>query len=59
MEQQEIIEKFENAGFEITYDSRWREYHVRVNDIADYKNNKELFNHLLESSKEYLKFEEE
>ena len=58
MEQKELIDKFEKAGLEITYDSRWRNYRVRVNDIVDYKNNKDLFNQLLESSKEYLKFEE-
>ena len=58
MEQQEIIDKFENAGFEITYYSRGREYQIRVNDIGDYKNSKDLFNQLLESSKEYSKFEE-
>ncbi|MBP5204516.1 hypothetical protein J6Z48_02650 [bacterium] len=59
MEQQELINQLEDAGFEITYDSRWREYQIRVNDISDYKKHKELFNQLLESSKEYLKFEEE
>lgn len=52
-ESQEIKEKFENAGLEISYESRWKEYKVRINNIEEYKKNREIIIDLLKYSMEY------
>ena len=52
-ENQEIKEKFENAGLEISYESRWKEYKVRINNIEEYKKNREIIIDLVKYSMEY------
>lgn len=52
-EDQQIIKKFENAGLEISYETRSREYKVRINNIEEYKRNREIIIDLVKYSTKY------
>lgn len=52
-EDSERIKKIEDAGLDVTYYSRWREYDIRLNDYEDYKKHKELIGKLVKESMEY------
>jgi len=52
-EDSEIIEKIENAGFAVNYDSRFNQYDIRINKIEDFISNKELFIDIVKKSMEY------
>lgn len=52
-EDQQIIKKIENAGLEISYETRSREYKVRINNIEEYKRNREIIIDLVKYSTKY------
>ena len=52
-EDSEIIEKLENSGFAVNYDSRFNQYDIRINKIEDFISNKELFIDIVKKSMEY------
>ena len=45
-ENTEKINKIENAGLEVSYIPRWKEYQIRINNLDEYKKNKELIKEL-------------
>ncbi len=53
-----LIKEFEDKGFDISYQPRWKEINIKINELDDYKNNKELFDKMLKSSMEYLNIED-
>lgn len=58
----EDIEKaqaIEKAGLDIVYDSRWKQYKIRLNDFADYQANKEQLDALIKTAMTYYNIEEE
>lgn len=52
-ENQEIKDKFENAGLEVNYESRWKQYKIRINNIDEYKKNRKIIIDLVKYSMEY------
>lgn len=58
-ENNDLIEKFEAVGLEITYASRWKEYNVRINKFDDFIKNKELIIEAVKQSMDYYNIEEE
>lgn len=52
-ENTEKINKIENAGLEVSYIPRWKEYQIRINNLDEYKKNKELIKELVKDSMEY------
>lgn len=51
--QDEIIEKLENAGFDVGYTEKWKEYSIRINKLDDFLNNKDLMIEIVKISMEY------
>ena len=58
-ENDELVEKFESVGLEITYASRWKEYNVRINKFEDFIKNKELIIEAVKQSMDYYNIEEQ
>lgn len=52
-ENTEKLNKIENAGLEVSYIPRWKEYQIRINNLDEYKKNKELIKELVKDSMEY------
>lgn len=52
-ENTEKINKIENVGLEVSYIPRWKEYQIRINNLDEYKKNKELIKELVKDSMEY------
>lgn len=52
-ENKELINRVEDAGLEINYIPRWKEYDLRLNRFEDYTKNKELVKELVKNSMEY------
>ena len=50
----EIIKELENAGLEVTYKARWKEYWVSLKGFEDYKKNKELLDRFIKLSMDFL-----
>ena len=53
-EDSEKINKIERTGLEVSYESRWREYKIRLNNIEEYRKNKEFICDLAKESMEYF-----
>lgn len=53
IEDSEKIKNIEDAGLEISYETRWKEYKIRLNSIEEYRRNKNLFDILIKESMEY------
>lgn len=54
----DIMQKCENVGLEITYKSRWKEYHLRLDDYDEYLKHKELIDSLVKGSMEFFNISE-
>lgn len=52
-ENKEKIDRIENAGLEVSYIPRWKEYQIRINNLEEYKKNEELIKELVKDSMEY------
>lgn len=52
-ENKEMIEKLESAGLEIKFDSRWKEYYIRINKLEEFIKNKDLMQEVVKSSMDY------
>lgn len=52
-ENQEFINKFEESGLELNYKAKWNEYTIRINNLEEYKKNRDLIINLLKYSMEY------
>lgn len=52
-EDSNIISKFEDAGFEISYQPRFKEYSVRIDKNEQFEKNKELFMKIIENARDY------
>lgn len=52
-EDSNIISEFDDAGFEISYQPRFKEYSVRIDKIAQFEKNKELFMKIIENARDY------
>ena len=48
------IEELENAGLEVSYIPRWKEYDVRINNFEEFKKHQELLKKMVESSMQYF-----
>ena len=57
-EDQDVIQKVEDAGLEISFTARSREYAIRIDGYDDYKENKELIESLIKSAMEYFNISE-
>ncbi len=47
------IEKIENAGLEVKYDTKWKEYEIRIEKLEQFNKNKDLLLSLIKESMEY------
>ena len=50
----EKIKKIEDAGLEVQFIARWRQYTIRINNIEEYRENKDLIKEVVKESMEYL-----
>lgn len=48
-----LMKAIEDAGLDISYKPNWKEYRITLNNIRDYKNNKEYIDQLVKESMEY------
>ena len=53
-EDSEKIKKIEESGLEVSYETRWREYKIRLNNIEEYRKNKDFICDLAKESMEYF-----
>ena len=44
----------ENEGLEFSYDSKWKQYHVKISSFKEYQENRDLFIKMVNNAKEYL-----
>ncbi len=47
------IARLEEAGLEVSYLSRWKEYDVRIENFSHYEKHKEIIKEMVKSSKQY------
>lgn len=52
-EDNQKIETIENAGLEVKYDTRWKEYEIRIEKLEQFNKNKELLISLIKDSMAY------
>ena len=52
-ENQEMLDKLESSGLEVSYIPKWKEYDIKINKFEDFNRNKELMIELVRSSMEY------
>lgn len=48
-----LTAKLEDAGLEVTYESRWNQYRIKLTDYEDYQKHKELLTECISRAKEY------
>lgn len=58
-EDNQKIETIENAGLEVKYDARWKEYEIRIEKLEQFNKNKELLISLIKDSMAYYNVEVE
>ncbi len=57
-ENQELLKKIEDTGLDVTYDSRWRQYRVKLQGFNDYKKHETLIRECVETAMEYFNISE-
>lgn len=50
----ELSAKIENSGLDFSYESRWKQYKIKLNDFNDYKNHEELIKECVKNAMEYF-----
>ena len=53
----EIFNNMENSGLDCDYDSRWNQYRIKIKDVNEFKNHKELIIQLVKNAMEYYNAE--
>lgn len=53
----EIFNNMENSGLDCDYDSRWNQYRIKIKDVTEFKNHKELIIQLVKNAMEYYNAE--
>lgn len=53
-ENPDLIQEVEETGLEISFNPRFKEYRLRINNLNEYKQHKELIDSLIKGSMEYL-----
>ena len=53
-EDDQISKELEDEGLEFSYDSKSKRYEVKINNIEEYLENRELFINMIHNAKEYL-----
>ena len=49
---EEAVNAIEEAGLDISYNNRWREYRIKINKYNDYNNNKDSINVLINQARD-------
>ncbi len=57
-ESKELSQKLEATDLEYTYDSRWRQYRVKLQTFDEYKKHEELIGECVKTAMEYFKISE-
>ena len=57
-ESAELTKELEDAGLDIVYDSRWRQYRVKLKDYNDYKKNDALIGKCVEAAMDYFNIQQ-
>ncbi len=57
-ENPELSSKIEDAGLDVTYDNRWRQYRVKFSSFNDYKKHEELMQECVEAAMNYFNISE-
>lgn len=50
----ELSAKIENSGLDFSYESRWKQYKIKLNDFNDYKKHEELIKECVKNAMEYF-----
>ena len=53
-ENTDLSARLEDAGLDISYDSRWRQYRVKLKNYQEYKDNKALIEECVKNAMEYF-----
>lgn len=53
-----ILPKRQYAGLDVTYESRWKQYRVKLGGFDDYKKHEELIKECVEAAREYFNISE-
>ena len=57
-ENPELSARLEDAGLDVTYESRWKQYRVKINSFDEYKKHEELIRECVEAAKNYFNISE-
>lgn len=57
-ENPELSSKIEDAGLDVTYESRWKQYRVKLGGFDDYKKHEDLIKECVEAAMEYFNISE-
>ena len=49
----DVIAELENSGLESDYDSRWNQYRIKINDMNEFKEHRELLVRMVKNAMEY------
>lgn len=58
-EDNEIIANLENCGLDVSYDSRFKQYTIKLNNSNEYQKNKEMIDNLIKQGMSYFNLLEE
>lgn len=53
-EDSELMQKCDEAGLDLSYNAKWREYRLRLNDYNEYQAHKEFIDGMIKMSMEYF-----
>ena len=58
-EDPEQIKKIEDAGFDVQYGARWKQYDIKINSMEQFQKNKDLFIEIVKNSMDYFNIDYE
>ncbi len=53
-----MTQEIEDAGLDVTYENRWRQYRVKLQGFDDYKKHEALIRECVEAAMEYFNISE-
>ena len=53
-EDKQLSEKLEDAGLDITYESRWKQYRIKLADYEDYKKHRDIIVECVSIARDYF-----
>ncbi len=57
-ENSDLSTRLEEAGLDVTYESRWKQYRVKINSFEEYKKHEEIIRECVEAAMDYFNISE-